>query len=149
MGRGIPPAYVFTVLADRVLLSGELRNVFHMLKDSHLRARVSRETPSTLAVRFSPEEGGHSENSDLHGLLRWLTEHGVAFAADHNAERSLASPLSLQGRGVLPNRITSIEWSSQDQWKVREHFLRARGERARARCVTGGRLAAIPFSSRE
>ena len=133
MGRGIPPAYVFTVLADRVLLSGELRNVFHMLKDSHLRARVSRETPSTLAVRFSPEEGGHFENSDLHGLLRWLTDHGVAFAADHNAERSVAElALSLQDRGVLPNRITSIEWSSQDQWKVREHFLRTRVQSAPA-----------------
>ncbi len=125
MGHGTPPAYVFTVLVDRVLLSGELRNVFHMLKGSPLRERVSRETPSTLAVRFTPEDGDHLNNSDLHTLLRWLTEHGVAFASDRDQQRSVADfALELQRRGLLPRRITSIEWSSQDQWKVKEHLVR-------------------------
>jgi hypothetical protein len=125
MGRGIPPAYILNVLTDRVLLSGELRNVFHMLKGSHLRDRVSRETPSTLAVRFAPEDAGHFENPDLHTLLRWLTEHGVAFASDRGQQRSVADfAFELQGRGLLPRRITSIEWSNQDQWTVKEHIVR-------------------------
>ena len=123
MGRGIPPAYVFTVLADRVLLSGELRDIFRMLKESRLRDRVSRETPSTLAVRFVGGSGEALENNDLHSLLKWFTEHGVAFAEDRDRDRSVAElARALQGKGSLPRRITSIEWLSPDEWKVREHF---------------------------
>jgi hypothetical protein len=125
MGRGIPPAYAFAVLADRVLLSGELRDVFRMLKGSRLRDRISRETPSILAVRFSPESAGHLQSPDVHALLRWLTEHGVAFAEDRNREASVAElGRELQSRGVLPRRITTIEWSSQDEWKIHEHVIR-------------------------
>jgi hypothetical protein len=125
MGRGTPPAYAFAVLADRVLLSGELRNVFHMLKDSRLRDRVGRESPSTLAIRFTAEPSGHLQNPDLHALLRWLTEHGVALAQDRNREQSVAElGRELQRLGLLPRRITTIEWSSQDEWKIGEHVVR-------------------------
>lgn len=126
MGRGIPPAYVFTVLADRVLLAGGLRDVFRMLKDSSLRDRVSRETASTLAVRYSGGPDGVLDNSDLHALLKWLTEHGVAFAEDGGQEGSVAElGRALQTKGALPRRITSIEWLSPDEWKVREHYVPA------------------------
>ncbi len=102
-----------------------------MLKASRLRDRVSRETPSTLAVRYDHGGDGAHDNSDLHALLTWLTEHGVAFAEDRDLERSVAElGRALQQRGSLPRRITSIEWLSPDEWKIREHFSQAVRPRA-------------------
>lgn len=123
MGRGLPPAYIFSIGDDRVRMSGDLNPVFHMLKECKYRDRVIRESPNVLAVKFAPLPHDLLANKDLHTVLTWLTNHGVAFSPDHSHDRSaLDLGLELQNRGLLPKRITIIDWASQDQWKVREVF---------------------------
>lgn len=125
MGRGVPPAYIFSILADRVLLSGDLSAIFRMLRDSAYRTRTTRETPSTVAVRFAPADDADG-GTDAHALLKWLSEHGVSFAEKHRDAASVASiARGLQQSGVLPRRIAVIRWSSQDEWKVRHESLDA------------------------
>ena len=125
MGRGTPPAYIFSILADRVLLSGDLSAVFRMLRDSPYRARTARETPSTVAVCLAPPGADDGEN-DFHALLRWLSDHGVAFAEKHHGAISIVTiARRLQQSGALPRRIAVIRWSSQDEWKVGQESLDA------------------------
>lgn len=128
MGRGIPPAYIFSILPDRLLLSGGLTAIFGMLRDSRYRAQTSRETPSTVAVRFTQGLPEIEAVAERHALLRWLSDHGVAFAEKHSSPTSVAAVArGLQQSGALPRRIAVIRWSSQDEWKVRHENLDGEG----------------------
>lgn len=130
MGKGIPPAYVFSILADRVLLAGDLSAVFRMLRDSPYRNLTVRETPSTVTIRLADHVGDGGEK-EHHALLRWLSDHGVAFAEKHPGAASIATiARALQRSGDLPRRIAVIRWSSQDDWKVRHESIDADGPAA-------------------
>lgn len=121
MGRGIPPAYVFAIRPNRVLISGNVSRVYPMLMQDGFRERVTRESPTSLAVHFSPT--GEDTNADpaMHAVLRWLTDHGVAFAESRDDENSVAAlARQLQQRRRLPRHIVTFEWTSRDTWKVRD-----------------------------
>lgn len=123
MGRGLPPAYIFSVLSDRVLLSGDLSSIFRLLRASTYRTQTERETPSTVAVHLATAE----TSTERDELLRWLSDRGVAFAEKHPGPSSVASfARRLQATGALPRRIAVIRWSSQDEWKVCDENVASR-----------------------
>jgi hypothetical protein len=126
MGRGLPPAYIFSILPDRVMLSGDLSAIFRLLRASRYRDQTARETPSAVAVSF-PAGVNSQDTAERDQLLRWLSDRSVAFAEKHPGPGSIASfARRLQETGALPSRIAVIRWSSQDEWRVVDQSFSAR-----------------------
>lgn len=137
MGRGIPPAYVSAILQNRVLIAGNVSRVYPMLMQDGFRERVRRETPTSVAIHFSPTGGETNSDPAMHAVLRWLTDHGVAFAESREHAESVADVARmLQQRRRLPRHIVTFEWTSQDTWRVQDVIGPAAGK-PMAPVVTG------------
>lgn len=125
MARGTPPAYVFAVLANRVLIGGDVARLYSLILRAGYRDRLSRETASTLALQWIPDCEDHLADRSLHSTLRWLIDNGVAFAESRSPERCMATlARELQRSGALPARLRTIEWMNQDEWKVKDQQVR-------------------------
>ena len=115
-----PPAFVSSILNGRVVIEGGAAKIRPALESSPYSSTLVVDPPGFLAVQFN-DEGSRLENAQLHELLSWLKDQGVAFSVDRGwGPAEVMEGLFVHGR--IKGRFKTIYWTGPGKWHVSDTY---------------------------